>query len=58
MARVQPKATPNWCSQVKPDEPWTGRCVKEKIADATQARFYQGNPGNIRTVFREISTFF
>ena len=33
MARVQPKATPNWCSQVKPDEPWTGRCVKEKIAD-------------------------
>jgi len=33
MARVQPKATPNWCSQVKPDEPWTGRCTKEKIAD-------------------------
>ena len=33
MARVQPKATPNWCSQVKPDESWTGRCVKEKIAD-------------------------
>src|SRR5215468_6477081 len=33
MARVQPKTTPNWCSKVKPDEPWTGRCVKEKIAD-------------------------
>ena len=27
------KATPNWCLQVKADEPWTGRCVKEKIAD-------------------------
>jgi hypothetical protein len=24
---------PNWCPQVNPDEPWTGRCVKEKIAD-------------------------
>jgi Ca-activated chloride channel family protein len=34
------------------------RDVLERIADATQARFYQGNPGNIRTVFREISTFF
>ena len=33
MTRVQPKATPNWCLQVKADEPWTGRCVKEKIAD-------------------------
>src|SRR5712692_7797210 len=33
MTRVQPKAMPNWCLQVKPDEPWTGRCVKEKIAD-------------------------
>ena len=33
MSRVQPKATPNWCLQVKPDEPWTGRCVKEKIAE-------------------------
>jgi Ca-activated chloride channel homolog len=32
--------------------------VLESIADATQARFYAGNPGNIRTVFREISTFF
>jgi len=26
------KGDPNWCLQVKPDEPWTGRCVKEKIA--------------------------
>jgi hypothetical protein len=33
MTRVQPKATPNWCPQGKPDEPWTGHCVKEKIAD-------------------------
>ena len=32
MTRVQPKAMPNWCPQMKPDEPWTGRCVKEKIA--------------------------
>ena len=32
MPRMQPKATPNWCPQVKPDEPWTGLCVKEKIA--------------------------
>jgi hypothetical protein len=23
---------PNWCPQVNPDEPWTARCVKEKIA--------------------------
>ena len=33
MSRVQAKPTPNWCPQVNPDEPWTGRCVKEKIAD-------------------------
>ncbi len=33
MTRVQPKAMPNWCPQMKPDEPWTGRCAKEKIAD-------------------------
>jgi hypothetical protein len=33
MTRVQPKATPNWCPQVKPDEPWTGRCVKEDRDD-------------------------
>jgi hypothetical protein len=32
MTRVQPKAMPNWCLQVKPDELWTGRCGKEKIA--------------------------
>ena len=34
------------------------RSVLQKIADATQARFYEGNPSNIRTVFRDISTFF
>jgi hypothetical protein len=33
MTRVQAKPTPNWCPQVTPDEPWTGRCVKEKIAE-------------------------
>ena len=32
--------------------------VLRAIADATRARFYEGNPSNIRTVFREISTFF
>lgn len=34
------------------------KTVLQAIADATQARFYEGNPSNIRTVFREISTFF
>ena len=33
MSRVQAKPTPNWCPQVNLDEPWIGRCVKEKIAD-------------------------
>ena len=37
MTRVQPKAMPNWCLQVKPDEPWTGRCGKEKIAATASA---------------------
>ena len=32
--------------------------VLEAIAEATRGRFYEGNPANIRTVFREISTFF
>ena len=32
MTHVHPKAIPNWCPQVNPDEPWTARCVKEKIA--------------------------
>ena len=42
MTRVQPKATPNWCPQVKPDDPWTGRCVKEKIAaDGTRHRCHK-----------------
>ncbi len=34
------------------------REVLEAIAEAAQGKFYPGNPGNIRTVFREISTFF
>ncbi len=29
-----------------------------QLAENTQAKFYRGNPENIRTVFREISTFF
>ncbi len=32
--------------------------VLKAIADATRARFYEGTPANIRTVFRDISTFF
>jgi len=32
MTHVHPKAIPNWCPQVNPDEAWTARCVKEKIA--------------------------
>ena len=32
--------------------------VLERIAEATHARSYVGTPENIRTVFREISTFF
>ncbi|MCW1924382.1 VWA domain-containing protein [Luteolibacter arcticus] len=32
--------------------------VLKKIADATQAKFYEGNPKNIREVFKDISTFF
>lgn len=34
------------------------RRVLEQIAAATGARFYVGTPENIRSVFREISTFF
>ncbi len=30
----------------------------EDIAKATQAKFYKGTPQNIRTVFKEIATFF
>ncbi|NJK90839.1 MAG: VWA domain-containing protein [Blastochloris sp.] len=30
----------------------------KKIADATQAKFYEGTPENIQSVFRDISTFF
>jgi len=32
--------------------------VLKSIADATQARYYEGTTSNIRTVFRDISTFF
>ncbi|HEX3528904.1 MAG TPA: VWA domain-containing protein [Thermoanaerobaculia bacterium] len=34
------------------------RSVLESIAEATRGRYYEGTPANIRTVFREISTFF
>lgn len=32
--------------------------VLKKIAEATQAKFYEGKPENIREVFKDISTFF
>jgi Ca-activated chloride channel homolog len=32
--------------------------ILQKIADATQAKFYEGTPQNIVGVFRDISTFF
>jgi len=32
--------------------------ILQKIADATQAKFYVGTPQNIVEVFRDISTFF
>jgi Ca-activated chloride channel family protein len=32
--------------------------VLQKIADATEAKFYEGTPQNIVEVFRDISTFF
>jgi Ca-activated chloride channel homolog len=32
--------------------------VLEKIAEATQGRYYAGKPENIRDVFKDISTFF
>jgi Ca-activated chloride channel family protein len=32
--------------------------ILKKIAEATQAKFYEGKPENIRSVFKEISTFF
>lgn len=34
-----------------------GTALKD-ISDATQAKFYEGKPENIREVFRDISTFF
>ena len=35
----------------------SGKVLKD-IADATQARFFEGKPENIREVFKEIATFF
>ncbi len=35
-----------------------GKSALQKIADTTQARFYEGTPQNIRLVFKEVSTFF
>jgi Ca-activated chloride channel family protein len=32
--------------------------ILKQIADATQAKSYEGNPQNIRTILRDISTFF
>jgi Ca-activated chloride channel family protein len=32
--------------------------ILQRVADATQAKFYEGNPQNIVDVFRDISTFF
>ena len=32
--------------------------VLQRIADATQAKSYKGTPENIRSVFRDIATFF
>jgi Ca-activated chloride channel family protein len=32
--------------------------VLKRIADRTQAKFYEGTPANIREVFKDISTFF
>jgi hypothetical protein len=32
--------------------------VLQQIAEATQAKFYEGTPQNIVEVFRDISTFF
>ncbi|MEA3210292.1 MAG: Ca-activated chloride channel [Chthoniobacter sp.] len=34
------------------------KSVLQKIADATQGKYYDGKPENIRDVFRDISTFF
>lgn len=34
------------------------KAILQKIADITQARFYEGTPDNIRSVFQDISTFF
>jgi hypothetical protein len=45
------QAIPNWCPQVNPDEPWTARCVKEKIADGQRHRCQKkvGHDDNVHT---------
>jgi hypothetical protein len=43
---------PNWCPQVNPDEAWTARCVKEKIAaDGKRHRCQKkvGHDDNVHT---------
>jgi Ca-activated chloride channel family protein len=32
--------------------------ILQQISESTQAKSYEGNPGNIVEVFRDISTFF
>ena len=52
MTHVHPKPMPNWCPQVNPDEAWTARCVKEKIAaDAKRHRCQKkvGHDDNVHT---------
>jgi hypothetical protein len=47
-----PKPMPNWCPQVNPDEAWTARCVKEKIAaDGKRHRCQKkvGHDDNVHT---------
>ena len=34
------------------------RDVLQRLSEATQAKSFDGNPQNIRSVFRDISTFF
>jgi hypothetical protein len=51
-SHVHPKPMPNWCPQVNPDEAWTARCVKEKIADDAKRHRCQkkvGHDDNVHT---------
>ena len=52
MTHLHPKPMPNWCPQVNPDEAWTARCVKEKIAaDGKRHRCQKkvGHDDNVHT---------